>query len=365
MNQVQTIFGWAGSDDIFEVLRQEFSENDCKILYNTLFFKIETQNKNSTKPDKSIRPNRGINNWIVDKYIEERKTKEKTIISYLYGINYSAYDKIYRLRKFIDLINCKYCTGIKLNFCYSHKGYTFLMYFDEPSKNNIDMQKLNGYISQWGRMKDKFKLEPKVYSIDSTFYIKPNKPNVPWPVNDKFAKQNNDPNKFKMVPGGSIGIIPQLNSSMQAWELEDDLADDDIVDDLNCVPMPHPVSISLMSDGIIKKEIPKKPVLPNPVIPKKAVMSKPPIPKKPSKFKMGDDYEDGDFLKAIEESIKLMKQQETKQEKKDDIDNIKEKSKDDEIIEDDELIQDDEIIQDNDEIDQTEDSIYVSNEIIE
>ncbi|QKF93608.1 hypothetical protein QKU48_gp0150 [Fadolivirus algeromassiliense] len=242
MNQTQTIFGWAGSNDIFEVVKMEFPEEECKKIYSNLFFKVETQNKNSKKIDKTIRPFKGINNLMPDKFLEEKNQKDKSITSYLYSIKYSAYDKIFRMKKYIDLINCKYCTGLKFNFCYTNKGYTFLMYFDEPSKNNLDMQKLNGYLSQWNRMKDIFKLDPKIYSIDHSFFVKSTKPNVPWPVNDKFKKDNQNDVKLS------------YDISKNKFEFIDDEIEEEVeLPQLKEQPVKKPVQIKIGSKPMPKK----------------------------------------------------------------------------------------------------------------
>lgn len=187
MNQTQSIFGWSGANEIFEILRQEFDETECKKIYNILFFKIQTIGNNK----KPINQFKQINNLLPDQYIEEKKNGgKKTIISYLYETKYSAHDKINRLKKYADLLNCKYCTSLKINFHYGNRGYTYLMYFGDPSKDNIEVSKLNSYLDQWNRMKNKFTLEPKVHLITPIFFVKVLKPDVPWiaPIDQTSTK---------------------------------------------------------------------------------------------------------------------------------------------------------------------------------
>lgn len=180
MNKNQIFFGWGGAHDIFEVLRQEFSEDECKKIYNTLFYNVESKGKTADDKPINIIPQREINTWTPEFYDLERKNPVKTSASIYYNIKYSAYSKIYRLRKYVDLINCKYYTSLKLNFHYGNYGYTFLMYFEMPHNLTMDISKYNDYLVQWGRMKDKFKLEPKLCAVDSNFSIKKQFPDVPW-----------------------------------------------------------------------------------------------------------------------------------------------------------------------------------------
>lgn len=175
MSKTQSIFGWAGGGEIFEVLRQEFDEEKCKMIYNILFYRVETK-----VGGKTIKPFVPINNLLPWQYAEEKGKKEKTVVSYLYGVKYSAYDKINRLQQYIDVLNCKYCTGLKINFAHSSKGYTFLMYFDEPCKGSMKLCKVMEYAVQWDRMKAKFTNEPQIHVIDYGFFGKSVKPVVPW-----------------------------------------------------------------------------------------------------------------------------------------------------------------------------------------
>jgi hypothetical protein len=159
-------YGWFDNKNIYELIKGEFSEEEQKKLYNLLHFKIENKLSN----EKPIKPFTGINKWTPNIYAKELETKETTFVSILYKTKYSAYDKIYKLQKYIDKINYKYAMNLKINFYYKDLGgYKFLLYFGEPVyKNNIvsfDANKLTEYINTWNRVKDKFKMEPTVHSV--------------------------------------------------------------------------------------------------------------------------------------------------------------------------------------------------------
>lgn len=161
----QTIFGWVGAKDIYEFLKQEFKEeNDQKKINNILTFKIQTK----LTDEKLIKPNVGVNKWTVDTYRDEIKNKKPTFISLLYRTKYSAYNKIYSLQKYIDLINCKYGSNLKINFHYNEarRIYTFILYFSEPGKD-ISYDQISGYIKTWNRIKNNLNdaLPPGIHAL--------------------------------------------------------------------------------------------------------------------------------------------------------------------------------------------------------
>jgi hypothetical protein len=167
-NMPEIIFGWSGKESIYNVLKQEFPEKDQQKMYHIIYFKIETTYKGKDGP-KNIKPKTGINPWTVENYQENVHNKTKNIVTFLYGINYSAYQKIYTLQKYIDVINCKYAVNLKINFHYDpskpKNNYTFILYFEKPSTNQIDIQTIDTYMKQWQRIKQLFIIEPKIHNF--------------------------------------------------------------------------------------------------------------------------------------------------------------------------------------------------------
>lgn len=161
-----TFYGWIDNKKIYEVIKNEYNEEDQKKIYNLLHFKVQ----NKLSDEKEIKPPQGINKWTPDVYKKEQETKTHTFVSVLYKTQYSAHDKINRLQKYIDQINYKYAINLKINFYYNTlKGYKFILYFGDYSTStstniSFDNTKLNEYICIWNRIKDKFSNEqPQVH----------------------------------------------------------------------------------------------------------------------------------------------------------------------------------------------------------
>ena len=129
----QLIYGWVGEKDIIELLKNVFSEEEQKKIYNILHYKIE-----KLFPDKrEIKPISGINKWTPNIYKKEQIDNTPTIVSTLYKISFSAYNKINSLQKYIDIINCQYGINLNINFHFNPlKGYVFILYFGNCSQNN-------------------------------------------------------------------------------------------------------------------------------------------------------------------------------------------------------------------------------------
>jgi hypothetical protein len=184
----EIFFGWLGSQKIYDFMSYEFNEEIKKKIYNLLFFKIETK-----MGQKVINPPKGINQWLPEKYEDEIATKKPTFISTLYKTTYSAYDKIYKMSKYVNLINCKYAVNLKINFHFSQKGYdgyTFILYFDSHVKvinyvASMDLEKMSHYLTIWNRLKEKFKIEPKIHSLNERSFIK-----MPFTKNTKETKES-------------------------------------------------------------------------------------------------------------------------------------------------------------------------------
>ncbi|HJZ23271.1 MAG TPA: hypothetical protein VJ201_02350 [Candidatus Babeliales bacterium] len=161
------IYGWFDNKNIYELIKDEFSEEEQKTLYNLLHFKIENKLSN----EKPIKPYTGVNKWTPDVYKKELETQNTTFVTTLYRTKYSAYDKINKLQKYIDKINYKYAVNLKINFYYKEmRGYKFILYFgdyiyDRNTIVSFDANKLTEYIGTWNRVKDKFKIEPMIHSI--------------------------------------------------------------------------------------------------------------------------------------------------------------------------------------------------------
>ena len=161
-----TLFGWVGGDNIYKCIKNEFNEADQKKINHILTYKVK--DKLDTDNAKPIKPNKGLNKWTIDVYKEEIKNKKPTFISLLYRTNYSAYNKLYSMQKYIDLINCKYAVNLKINFHYNEikKQYTFILHFGEIFMNGqIPFDSLMNYLKMWGRIKDKFTGSPTVCSF--------------------------------------------------------------------------------------------------------------------------------------------------------------------------------------------------------
>lgn len=156
------IYGWVENKNIYELIKNEYSEEEQKKLYNLLHYKVQ----NKLNDNKDIKPNQGINKWTPDVYKNEQETNKSTFISVLYKTQYSAYDKINRLQACVDRLNYKYAINLKINFFYnSVKGYKFVLYFGDYLTNNstqisFDPQKLTDYTNTWNRIKDKFSNDP-------------------------------------------------------------------------------------------------------------------------------------------------------------------------------------------------------------
>ena len=136
---------------------------DQKRISNTLNFKIQTKLDN----DRPINPHNGINKWTVSVFKNEIKEKKPSFISVLYRTKYSAYNKLYTLQKYIDIINCKYAANLKINFHYNSlkKKYTFILYFGDTDKN-LSYDQIQGYIKTWERMKNNgFSVDPSLQAI--------------------------------------------------------------------------------------------------------------------------------------------------------------------------------------------------------
>lgn len=156
------IYGWVDNKNIYELIKNEYSEEDQKKLYNLLHYTVQKK----LNDNKDIRPNQGINKWTPDVYKKEQEENKPTFISVLYKTQYSAYDKINRLQTLIDRLNYKYAINLKINFHYnSVKGYKFILYFGDfmtstSTQISFDNQKLNDYTGTWNRIKDKFPNDP-------------------------------------------------------------------------------------------------------------------------------------------------------------------------------------------------------------
>jgi len=156
------IYGWVDNKNIYELIKNEYSEEDQKKLYNLLHYKVQ----NKLNDNKDIKPNQGINKWTPDVFKKEQETNNFSFVSVLYKTQYSAYDKINRLQNLIDRLNYKYAINLKINFYYNNiKGYKFILYFGDYSTNtsnliSFDNNKLNEYIGTWTRIKDKFLNNP-------------------------------------------------------------------------------------------------------------------------------------------------------------------------------------------------------------
>ena len=160
------IYGWVDNKNIYELIKNEYSEEDQKKLYNLLHYKVQ----NKLNDNKDIKPIQGINKWTPDVFKKEQETNKPSFISILYKTQYSAYDKINRLQQFIDRLNYKYAINLKINFYYNGvKGYKFILYFGEYLTNttnliSFDNNKLTEYIGTWNRIKDKFQHDaPQVH----------------------------------------------------------------------------------------------------------------------------------------------------------------------------------------------------------
>lgn len=161
----QIIYGWVGEKDIYEVLKNNFSEEDQKKIHNILHYSIQ-----KTLPDKKpIKPNKGINNWTPEVYKKEKLENNHTFISTLYKLSFSAYHKLNSLQKYIDIINCKYAINLNINFYYNqYQNYIFILYFGNHSQHvnkylsTIDFDKVNEYTKTWNRVKDVLQLDPKI-----------------------------------------------------------------------------------------------------------------------------------------------------------------------------------------------------------
>lgn len=160
------IYGWVDSKNIYEVIKNEYSEEDQKKLYNLLHYKVQ----NKLNDNKDIKPYQGINKWTPDVYRKEQEDNKSTFVTVLYKTQYSAYDKINRIQKYLDQLNYKYAVNLKINFYYNTvKGYKFILYFGDFITNtstliSFDNNKLNEYINIWNRIKDKFSNEsPQVH----------------------------------------------------------------------------------------------------------------------------------------------------------------------------------------------------------
>ena len=161
----QIIYGWVGEKDIYEVLKNNFSEEDQKKIYNILHFSIQ-----KALPDKKpIKPMKGINNWTPEVYKKEKMENKQTFITTLYKISFSAYHKINSLQKYVDIINCKHGINLNVNFYYNEfKGYVFILYFGNHQPFNksflttLDFEKVNEYTRTWNRVKDILILDPKI-----------------------------------------------------------------------------------------------------------------------------------------------------------------------------------------------------------
>jgi hypothetical protein len=166
---VQIIFGFINKD-IYEVLKDNFPEEDQKKIYNILCYTIQ-----KTLPDKKqIKPLKGINQWTPDAYkkakLQDQIENKQSFISVLYKTNFSAYQKINSLQKYVDIINCKHGINLNINFHYDGFKYTFLLYFGQHSTYNknvttLDFDKVNEYVKTYNRVKDILKIEPKIYSF--------------------------------------------------------------------------------------------------------------------------------------------------------------------------------------------------------
>lgn len=170
------IFGWIGSQDIYNFLKNEFNEQDMKKIYNILFFKIET---------KDIKYNNtGMNQDTIDKYyelkkkdknddnnkdIKDIKDKNDKLIKN-YQSKYSAYNKILSMYKYLNIINLKYGVNLKINFHHYLSKDTFVLYFGEFLEN-INVSKMMEYLNTWDRLKKKFDIEPKIHYITNVGYI--------------------------------------------------------------------------------------------------------------------------------------------------------------------------------------------------
>ena len=162
----QIIFGWVGEKDIIEVLNNLFTDEDQQKIYNLLHFAINHKFQDGTPITITL----GINNATPDVYINEKKLGENNSITKLYDVKFSAYNKIYCLQKYINLINCKYGINLNINFHYYPMKYTFILYFGkhsigDPNKSSLDFEQINENIKSWNRIKDIFKLEPKIYAL--------------------------------------------------------------------------------------------------------------------------------------------------------------------------------------------------------
>jgi len=161
------IYGWFDSKVIYELIKDEFVEEEQKKLYNLLHFNIQNKLNN----EKPIKPYTGINKWTPDVYQKEVETKTTTFITTLYRTKYSAYDKINKLQTYIDKLNYKYAINLKINFYFKElKGYKFILYFGDyvyhPKEVvSLEANKLTEYIGTWNRIKDKFKIEPMIQCI--------------------------------------------------------------------------------------------------------------------------------------------------------------------------------------------------------
>lgn len=159
----ELIYGWVGANNILDFLKCEFtSENDQKKLNSLLNFKIQTKLN-----DKDIKPSKGINKWDVDLYNQYKTQKTYNYVTLLYKVQYSAYDKINRLQKFVDIINYKYAVNLKINFYYNGSKYTYILYFNNSPNSkqrfeSISNEKIKEFNSCWQRIEHVFKYNPSI-----------------------------------------------------------------------------------------------------------------------------------------------------------------------------------------------------------
>lgn len=163
INNNTIVCGWFNNKDIIDILKRDLNEKDTKQVEQLLNFTTDTKN---------IGAYYGFNQYFYDDYLKNKV--EKT-----YDAKYGPYYKIRYLQNYVNKVNIKRITNLKINFYRptwdnSSKRISYMLYFgDHDDENLMSIDKIDGWKNQIERLKKLDDIpEAKIRSFDYTNYNK-------------------------------------------------------------------------------------------------------------------------------------------------------------------------------------------------